>query len=98
MTEYLLAVSPVAVGWSGYGIGLLHSLRIHVPAVLVVAAIASLLNSGTRQSTMFATVVGLCLLAQMNLANWMLLAGWMAVGRLIFVGYGYRHIALRRHG
>jgi APA family basic amino acid/polyamine antiporter len=47
---------------------------------------------------MSATGVGLCLLARMNLANWMLLAAWTAVGSLILVGCGYRHSALRRHG
>jgi APA family basic amino acid/polyamine antiporter len=82
VAEYLLAVSSVAVGWSGYGVGLLHSLGVHVPdvlanaplsfrdghlqatgawlnlpALLVVAAITTLLYFGTRQSTMFASVV-----------------------------------------
>lgn len=41
-------------------------------------------------------VVCLFLLAQMNLANWLLLAGWTAVGMLIYVFYGYRHSRLRK--
>jgi APA family basic amino acid/polyamine antiporter len=82
VAEYLLAVSSVAVGWSGYGVGLLHSMGIEVPAalanaplaftdghfvltgalinlpaLLVVAAITALLYAGTRQSTLFASVV-----------------------------------------
>ncbi|PMQ03962.1 putative amino acid permease YhdG [Dyella sp. AD56] len=82
VAEYLLAVSSVAVGWSGYGVGLLHSIGVDVPAalanaplafkdghfvvtgawinlpaLLVVAAITTLLYSGTRQSTLFASVV-----------------------------------------
>ncbi|HET6554522.1 MAG TPA: amino acid permease [Dyella sp.] len=82
VAEYLLAVSSVAVGWSGYGVGLLHSMGIDVPSVLanapvsfrdghfvatgawinlpallVVAAITTLLYVGTRQSTLFASVV-----------------------------------------
>jgi len=82
VAEYLLAVSSVAVGWSGYGVGLLKSLGIEVPAalanaplsfkdghleltgallnlpaLLVVAALTALLYRGTRQSTMFASVV-----------------------------------------
>ncbi len=82
VAEYLLAVSSVAVGWSGYGVGLLHSLGVDVPAVLsnaplafrdghfvatgawinlpallVVAAITALLYAGTRQSTLFASIV-----------------------------------------
>lgn len=82
VAEYLLAVSSVAVGWSGYGVGLLKSLGIHVPtalssaplsfkdghlqltgallnlpALLIVAALTALLYRGTRQSTMFASVV-----------------------------------------
>ncbi len=38
------------------------------------------------------------LLAQMNTANWMLLAGWTALGMLIYIGYGYRHSLLRDRG
>jgi APA family basic amino acid/polyamine antiporter len=40
-------------------------------------------------------VVCLFLLAQMNAANWTLLAGWTALGMLIYIGYGYRHSLLR---
>ena len=82
VAEYLLAVSSVAVGWSGYGVGLLRSLGIQVPAalanaplsfkdghlqltgallnlpaLLVVAALTALLYRGTKQSTVFASVV-----------------------------------------
>ena len=34
VAEYLLAVSSVAVGWSGYGVGLLKSIGVHVPEAL----------------------------------------------------------------
>lgn len=82
VAEYLLAVSSVAVGWSGYGVGLLNSIGVHVPfalsnaplsfkdgrleatgalmnlpALLIVAALTALLYRGTRQSTLFASVV-----------------------------------------
>jgi APA family basic amino acid/polyamine antiporter len=41
-------------------------------------------------------LVCLFLLAQMNAGNWALLAGWTALGMLIYVGYGYRHSRLRK--
>ncbi|MBD8524494.1 amino acid permease [Pseudomarimonas arenosa] len=37
----------------------------------------------------------LYLLSSMGWANWALLAGWTAVGMLIYFGYGYRHSRLR---
>jgi APA family basic amino acid/polyamine antiporter len=40
-------------------------------------------------------IVCLFLLAQMNLANWLLLAGWTALGMLIYVTYGFWHSRLR---
>ncbi|HEY9132766.1 MAG TPA: amino acid permease [Dyella sp.] len=40
VAEYLLAVSSVAVGWSGYAVGLLHSIGIHVPAALADAPVS----------------------------------------------------------
>jgi len=43
-------------------------------------------------------VVCLFLLAQMNAGNWMLLAGWTALGMLIYVAYGYRNSRLRTRG
>jgi APA family basic amino acid/polyamine antiporter len=40
VAEYLLAVSSVAVGWSGYGVGLLHSLGLQIPDVLTHAPLS----------------------------------------------------------
>ena len=40
VAEYLLAVSSVAVGWSGYGVGLLHSMGIDIPSVLANAPVS----------------------------------------------------------
>lgn len=40
VAEYLLAVSSVAVGWSGYGVGLLKSIGIHIPDALVNAPLS----------------------------------------------------------
>jgi len=40
VAEYLLAVSSVAVGWSGYGVGLLHSMGIDIPSVLANAPLS----------------------------------------------------------
>jgi APA family basic amino acid/polyamine antiporter len=64
--EYSLACSGVAVGWSGYLVGLLESAGVHLPqwmlsgphaggiinlpAVLVSVGIAGLLLAGTRES------------------------------------------------
>ncbi|MGO4703829.1 amino acid permease [Dyella sp. 2RAB6] len=38
------------------------------------------------------------LLAQMNLANWILLGAWTALGMLIYIAYGYRHSRMRGRG
>ncbi|GAO39806.1 putative amino acid transporter [Sphingomonas changbaiensis NBRC 104936] len=64
--EYSLACSGVAVGWSGYLVGLLESTGVHLPhwllggphaggiinlpAVLVSVGIAAMLMAGTRES------------------------------------------------
>ena len=49
VAEYLLAVSSVAVGWSGYGVGLLKSIGIHVPAALANAPLS--FKDGHLQAT-----------------------------------------------
>ncbi|MGV3481244.1 MAG: amino acid permease, partial [Sphingobium sp.] len=67
--EYSLACSTVAVGWSGYLVGWMQSLGLHLPpeilagphaggivnlpAVLVAMAIAGMLIAGTRESATF---------------------------------------------
>ncbi len=64
--EYSLVVSAVAVGWSGYAVGALEAVGVHLPhalavgfwagglvnlpAIVVVAAVAALLMLGTRES------------------------------------------------
>ncbi|WNL47395.1 amino acid permease [Dyella sp. BiH032] len=49
VAEYLLAVSSVAVGWSGYGVGLLNSIGIRVPAALANAPLS--FKDGHLQAT-----------------------------------------------
>src|ERR1700733_5719147 len=64
--EYSLVVSAVAVGWSGYAVGFLNAVGIHLPqtlsvglyagglvnlpAIAVIAVVAGLLMLGTRES------------------------------------------------
>jgi APA family basic amino acid/polyamine antiporter len=64
--EYSLVVSAVAVGWSGYAVGFLNAVGVHLPtalsvglyagglinlpAVAVIALVAGLLMLGTRES------------------------------------------------
>ena len=64
--EYTLVVSAVAVGWSGYAVGFLGGLGVHLPAaicdrplgrrpgqpagVAIIAVVAGLLTLGTRES------------------------------------------------
>lgn len=64
--EYSLVVSTVAVGWSGYAVGFLEGLGVHLPvaltagphaggvlnlpAILITFAVAGLLIAGTRES------------------------------------------------
>lgn len=49
VAEYLLAVSSVAVGWSGYGVGLLKNMGIHVPTALANAPLS--FKDGHLQTT-----------------------------------------------
>jgi len=69
--EYSLVVSAVAVGWSGYAVGFLNGIGVHLPAalsaglwaggvvnapaVLIIAVVTALLMVGARES---ATVNG----------------------------------------
>jgi APA family basic amino acid/polyamine antiporter len=69
--EYSLVVSAVAVGWSGYAVGFMNGVGVHlpaaiatglwaggvinVPAVLIIAAVTAMLMVGARES---ATVNG----------------------------------------
>jgi APA family basic amino acid/polyamine antiporter len=64
--EYSLVVSAVAVGWSGYAVGFLNAVGVHLPqalsvglyagglvnlpAIAVIAVVAGLLMLGTRES------------------------------------------------
>jgi basic amino acid/polyamine antiporter, APA family len=64
--EYTVVCSTVAVGWSGYATGFLHSIGLHLPAalaegpaagglinlpaVVITFVVAALLASGTRES------------------------------------------------
>jgi APA family basic amino acid/polyamine antiporter len=64
--EYSLVVSAVAVGWSGYAVGFLNAVGLHLPAALsvgfyagglvnlpaiaIIAVVAGLLMLGTRES------------------------------------------------
>lgn len=73
LLEYIVAVSTVAIGWSGYVNNLLHSMHIFLPhalvsnpfeggainllAVLIIAAISVLLCIGVKQSARFNAIV-----------------------------------------
>ena len=64
--EYSLVVSAVAVGWSGYAVGFLGAVGVHLPAavatgllaggvvnlpaIAIIAVVAGLLTLGTRES------------------------------------------------
>jgi APA family basic amino acid/polyamine antiporter len=64
--EYSLVVSAVAVGWSGYAVGFLNAVGLHMPlalsaglfagglvnlpAIAIIAVVAGLLMLGTRES------------------------------------------------
>src|SRR5579863_6213219 len=64
--EYSLVVSAVAVGWSGYAVGFLTAIGVHLPAAIsagfyagglvnlpaiaIIAAVAGLLMLGARES------------------------------------------------
>src|SRR5471030_2295183 len=64
--EYSLVVSAVAVGWSGYAVGFLGAIGVHLPAAIsagvwaggvinlpaiaIIAVVAGLLMLGTRES------------------------------------------------
>lgn len=78
--EYTLVVSAVAVGWSGYATGFLQSVGlglpdvltkgpelggiVNVPAIFIIAVVATLLIGGTRESaTLNAVLVIIKLLA-----------------------------------
>jgi APA family basic amino acid/polyamine antiporter len=87
--EYALSSSAVAVGWSGYMVGLLQSVGVHLPpillagphgggivnlpAVLITLVITALLAHGTRES---ATVnIVLVAIKMVALAVFIVLAG-----------------------
>lgn len=73
LLEYLMAVSTVAIGWSGYVCNLLESLHIHLadsisknpfdggivnlPAVLIIMALTGLLACGVKHSARFNAVI-----------------------------------------
>lgn len=81
--EYSLIVSTVAVGWSGYMVGFLTGMGIHLPhaiiagpqaggivnlpAVLITFLIAGLLIRGTKESATFNAVLVLVKLAALAL-------------------------------
>ncbi len=64
--EYSLVVSAVAVGWSGYAVGFLDAIGVHlpaalsvgfyagglinVPAIAIIAVVVGMLSLGTRES------------------------------------------------
>ncbi len=64
--EYSLVVSAVAVGWSGYAVGFLNAVGVHLPtalsigvyagglvnlpAIAIIAVVVGLLSLGTRES------------------------------------------------
>jgi len=103
--EYSLACSTVAVGWSGYLVGWLHSTGItlphallngphaggivNLPAVLVSLAIAAMLIAGTRES---ATLnIGLVIIKILALAAFVAMAApaFQASNLVPFAPYGF---------
>lgn len=73
LLEYLMAVSTVAIGWSGYVNNLLVALNIHLPealtknpfeggiinlpAVLIISLLALILSMGVKQSARFNAII-----------------------------------------
>lgn len=73
LLEYTMSVSTVAIGWSGYMKNALETIHIHLPlsllnnpfeggiinlpAVLIIALLATLLCIGVKQSSRFNTII-----------------------------------------
>jgi len=72
--EYAVAISAVAIGWSGYMVSLLESAGVHLPAalinapgvkggminlpaMLIIAAITTLLIKGVKESAKFNNII-----------------------------------------
>ncbi len=103
--EYSLACSTVAVGWSGYLVGWIQTLGVHLPAailsgphagglvnlpaVMVSAAVSAMLVAGTRESATFN--IFLVAIKLIALASFVVLAlPYFDVARLEpFMPYGF---------
>jgi len=81
--EYSLVVSAVAVGWSGYAVGFLGAIGVHLPAavsaglwaggavnlpaIAIIAVVAGLLMLGTRESATVNAVLVVAKIAALGL-------------------------------
>ncbi len=101
--EYSLVVSTVAVGWSGYasplliGLGFPASLTqgpelgglINLPAILIIAVVASLLLLGTHESARVNTALVAVKIATLSLFVWVALPYFDTSHLHPFMPYGF---------
>ncbi len=101
--EYSLVVSTVAVGWSGYAAPLLHGLGfpkaltegpelgglINLPAIVIIAVVASLLAFGTRESARVNTVLVVIKILTLSLFVAVALPAFDAANLSPFMPFGF---------
>ncbi|MCP1468527.1 APA family basic amino acid/polyamine antiporter [Sphingobium sp. OAS761] len=106
--EYSLVVSTVAVGWSGYAGPLLTPLGfpelltkgpelgglVNVPAIFIIAVVASLLMFGTQESARLNTILVLIKIATLSLFVAVALPAFDAQNLQPFMPFGFaKHMA-----
>jgi APA family basic amino acid/polyamine antiporter len=103
--EYSLVCSAVAVGWSGYAVGFLETIGIHLPvaltagphaggvlnlpAMFIVAAVAGLLALGTKESATINAVLVVIKIAALALFLFVALPHFDAANFKPFMPFGF---------
>jgi len=103
--EYSVVCAAVAVGWSGYAAGFLHSAGIdlppallsgphaggiiNLPAILIVAAVAGMLLVGTRESATVNTALVALKIAALALFVFLALPAFDGGNFMPFMPYGF---------
>jgi APA family basic amino acid/polyamine antiporter len=103
--EYSLVVSAVAVGWSGYAVGFLHSLGVdlplaltagphaggivNLPAVVIVGLVAALMVVGMRESATFNAILVLIKIAALGIFAFVALPHFDVANFKPFMPYGF---------